>query len=148
MSFGPNCDLDNGINEINMTPLVDVMLVLLVIFIVTLPAIKQSIVLDLPDVTATPLSQEAQPIKISVDKQGQYHWDENLITLENLEEKFSQLGHQRKMSSSDSTPSVQIYADQDVKYSKVAQLMSLAQINGITKIGFIVDGENKQVAQK
>ena len=78
--------------EINMTPLIDVMLVLLVIFIITAPLFTHAIRLDLPKVAAAPARQTPQTISLSIDAAGKLYWNGSVITLEQMRTQFAQAG--------------------------------------------------------
>ena len=133
MAFGIQDDSDEVMNEINMTPLVDVMLVLLIIFIITVPVMKHAINIDLP--RATNIAQEAKPetIRLSVDATGQYYWNETLLN-------DADLGSQLSTSAAKQPqPELHIRGDKAVRYERVAQLMAAAQKAGLKKIGFITE---------
>src|SRR6187431_1564872 len=85
MAFGTQDDTDEVMNEINMTPLVDVMLVLLIIFIITVPVMKNSVQIDLPRATVQPEELKPETIRLSVDADGSYWWNESRIPDEQLE---------------------------------------------------------------
>lgn len=139
MSFEMSADTDDGINEINMTPFVDVMLVLLVIFIVTIPVVKQAIELDLPNEAGTVLQENTETIEISVNENGEFFYDGILVSDEDLSLKFKLLNEQKSHLPSDN-PSIQIRGDQNVKYARIATVMALAQRNGLNRIGFVMQG--------
>ncbi|TAL74974.1 MAG: biopolymer transporter ExbD, partial [Burkholderiaceae bacterium] len=75
MAFGTQDDTDEVMNEINVTPMVDVMLVLLIIFIITVPVLKNSVNIDLPRASSQPLEAKPETIELSVDAQGNYFWN-------------------------------------------------------------------------
>ena len=85
MAFGTQDEADEVMNEINMTPLVDVMLVLLIIFIITVPVMKHSVNVDLPRATNQPQDAKPETIRLSVDADGAYYWNENRIEDAQLE---------------------------------------------------------------
>jgi biopolymer transport protein ExbD len=120
-------------NEINMTPLVDVMLVLLIIFIITVPVMKHAISVELP--SATTLKEEVKPqtIQLSVDAQGSYFWNQNPVTQEALGSMLE--AEARK----DPQPELHIRGDKAVRYEFVAQAMAAAKQAGLRKIGFITE---------
>lgn len=146
MSFASHSEPDEGINEINMTPLVDVMLVLLIIFIVTIPVVKQAIDIDLPDVVGTITTPQSETIEISVNAQGEYYLNGQLTRVEELIFKFNAIAVNQKSKDDEQIPSVQIHGDKEAKYARIAQVMSLAQQSGIHKIGFVMDGEEPREA--
>ncbi len=133
MAFGTQDEPDEVMNEINMTPLVDVMLVLLIIFIITIPVMKHTVNIDLP--RATNQVEDAKPatIRLSVDAQGAYFWNESQIADADLLPKLqAEAGKQPQ-------PELHIRGDKDVRYERVAQAMAAAQQSGIQKIGFITE---------
>ncbi len=133
MAFGTADDTDEVMNEINMTPLVDVMLVLLIIFIITIPVMQHSVNIDLP--RARNQTEQAKPetIRLSVDAKGQYFWNDAPVA-------DTQLASQLQTASTQQPqPELHIRGDRDVRYERVAQAMSAAQQAGLRKIGFITD---------
>jgi biopolymer transport protein ExbD len=134
MSFGTlSDDSDEVMNEINMTPLVDVMLVLLIIFIITVPVMKHSVNIDLPRATNQPQDTKPQTIRLSVDASGQYFWNE-LPTSD--EAMLTQL---QSAAAQNPQPELHIRGDKAVRYERVAQVMAAAQQAGVKKIGFITE---------
>jgi len=133
MAFGTQDDSDEVMNEINMTPLVDVMLVLLIIFIITVPVMKHAINIDLP--RATNVAQDAKPetIRLSVDASGQYYWNEAPLADADLVPQLSAAAVKQPQ------PELHIRGDKAVRYERVAQLMAAAQKAGLKKIGFITE---------
>ena len=142
MSLSHASEHDDGINEINMTPLVDVMLVLLIIFIVTIPIVKQAIEIDLPEVSGGIVQQKPETIEIAVSASGDYYLNGQLTSDKELQIKFSTVANSNVSSEQTEKPSLQIYGDKEVKYSRIAQLMSMAQRSGLNKIGFVMEGES------
>jgi len=133
MSFGNSSSQqqDSMMSEINVTPLVDVMLVLLVIFIVTAPLlVPQSLKINLPKTTA--VAQQSQPlaVRLTVDAQGLLQLDSQPVT-------DSQLADTLKQRGADAQFQLQIEADKAVPYGRVAELMALAQRNGVSKLSFV-----------
>ena len=133
MSFNIDGDDDEIISEINMTPLVDVMLVLLIIFIITVPVLTHSVKVDLPRANNQPNQIQNKPITISVNKQGQIYWNESLIDHTHLSQKLQQIAQQQPQ------PEVHIRGDRKVEYEYVMQVMAEAQRNGVQKLGFITE---------
>lgn len=119
-------------SEINMIPLIDVMLVLLIVFIVTLPMIQQAVKVDLPQAAAPTIQSKPETIRLSIDAEGQYHWNTELVVPSpELAAKFAQA------VSAHSDVELHIRADKAVRYERVAQAMAWAQGAGIGKIGFV-----------
>ncbi|MET1114591.1 MAG: biopolymer transporter ExbD [Comamonas sp.] len=133
MSFGTQDDSDEVMNEINMTPLVDVMLVLLIIFIITIPVMKHSVNIDLPQATNQPENMKPETVNLSIDAQGQYHWNAQAISDDALVAQLQAEG------AKDPQPDLHIRGDKNVRYERVAQAMAAAQRAGVRKIGFVTD---------
>jgi biopolymer transport protein ExbD len=119
--------------EINMVPLIDVMLVLLVIFIVTAPLLSHSVKLVLPKATAQVASVKAEKIELSIDASGERYWDGQRISRDDCVARFAVEG------AKSNQPEVQLRADQDVPYRAVAEALADASRAGLTKINFVVD---------
>ncbi len=133
MAFGTQDDADEVMNEINMTPLVDVMLVLLIIFIITVPVMKHAVPVDLPRASNEREVVKPETIRLSVTADGKYFWNESGISDEELEPRLQ--AEARKNPQ----PDLHIRGDKDVRYERVAQAMSAAQRAGVRKIGFVTD---------
>jgi biopolymer transport protein ExbD len=119
--------------EINMTPLIDVMLVLLVIFIITAPLFSHAIRLDLPKVAAAPARQTPQTISLSIDGAGKLYWNGQPITPAQMRTQFAAAGKQADQ------PDIQLRAERSTRYEVIAQVMGAAQQAGLTRIGFVTD---------
>ncbi|MCZ2496755.1 biopolymer transporter ExbD [Xylophilus sp. Kf1] len=135
MAFGTQDDTDEVMNEINMTPLVDVMLVLLIIFIITVPVMKNSVPIDLPRATAQPEEIKPETIRLSVAADGSYFWNDTQIPDDQLQPRLAGEG------SHEPQPELHIKGDKNVRYERVAKAMAAAQQAGIKKIGFVTDPE-------
>ena len=133
MAFGTQDDADEVMNEINMTPLVDVMLVLLIIFIITVPVMKHAVNIDLPRATNQPQDVKPETVRLSVDAQGNYFWNETRIEDKDLP-RMLQLE-----AAKTPQPELHIRGDKAVRYERVAQAMAAAQQSGLKKIGFITE---------
>ncbi|MCD6663039.1 MAG: biopolymer transporter ExbD [Comamonas sp.] len=133
MSFGTQDDTDEVMNEINVTPLVDVTLVLLIIFIVTIPVMNHAVPVQLPRATSQKEVIQPQTIRLTITADGSYHWNEADITAGELEARL------RQEAAKDPQPDLHIRGDKDVRYEYVAKAMSAAQRAGIRKIGFVTD---------
>jgi biopolymer transport protein ExbD len=133
MAFGTQDDTDEVMNEINMTPLVDVMLVLLIIFIITVPVMKHSVEIDLPRASSRPQDTKPETIRLSVDAQGAYYWNESRIEDAELPRVL------KAAAAKEPQPELHIRGDKAVRYERVAQAMSAAQQAGLRKIGFITE---------
>jgi biopolymer transport protein ExbD len=133
MAFGTQDDADEVMNEINMTPLVDVMLVLLIIFIITVPVMKHSVNIDLPRASSQPQDAKPETVRLSVDAQGAYYWNENRIQDKDLAPLL------QAEAAKNPQPELHIRGDKEVRYERVAAAMSAAQQSGLRKIGFITE---------
>jgi biopolymer transport protein ExbD len=136
MSFGTQDDSDEVMNEINMTPLVDVMLVLLIVFIITVPVMKHAINIDLPRATYQAQDIKPQTVLLSVDAQGSYYWNEAKVADDQLPDLL------KAEAAKDPQPQLHIRGDKAVRYERVAQAMAEAQQAGVKKIGFITEPKN------
>jgi biopolymer transport protein ExbD len=136
MAFGTQDDTDEVMNEINMTPLVDVMLVLLIIFIITVPVMKHAVNIDLPRATNQPQDAKTETIRLSVDSVGDYYWNENKIADADLAPMLKVEGQKFPQ------PELHIRGDKSVRYERVAQAMAAAQQAGLHKIGFVTEPRN------
>ena len=133
MAFGTQDEPDEVMNEINMTPLVDVMLVLLIIFIITIPVMKHSVSIDLPRATNQPDNVKPETVRLSVTADGSYYWNETRI------EDAELLPRLQAESTKEPQPELHIRGDKEVRYERVAQAMSAARNAGVRKIGFITE---------
>ena len=140
MSFANNefsaDDDDDVMNEINMTPMVDIMLVLLIIFIITIPVMKHSVNIDLPRATNEVQNAKPETIRLSVDATGTYFVNEAQIADSELSLKL------KAAASQNPQPELHIRGDRAVRYERVAEAMALAQQAGLRKIGFITEPNN------
>lgn len=133
MAFS-NLQNDDELNaEINTTPLVDVMLVLLIIFIITIPVMNHAVKIDLPRATSQPNEVKPQTIQLSVDAQGGVYWDEQALPRQALSARLAEAAQQQPQ------PELHIRADRTTQYQYVAEVMSEAQRSGLSRIGFVTD---------
>jgi biopolymer transport protein ExbD len=121
-------------SDINVTPLVDVMLVLLIIFIITIPVIVAQVRLQLPKATNLPTQTKPENITISVDKQGDLYW--NIKKLASRDDLLTEL---RAIAREDPQPEVHIRGDSEVRYMYVGQVLVAAQKIGIRKVAFLTE---------
>jgi biopolymer transport protein ExbD len=121
--------------DINVTPLVDVMLVLLIIFMITVPMMSHKIKIDLPQPTTTPPppNPPPEPIRLSVQSTGALFWNDTAITEEGLQAQLRILG----VKPVDQQPELDIRAEKTTKYQNVATVMADAKNAGMLKIGFV-----------
>ena len=126
-----------AMSEINVTPLVDVMLVLLIVFIVTAPLLMQAVKVNLPKTAAVSPVKQTKTLQMAIDAQGGVFIDQRLIHFETLEAEL------RKIAAQDVDPNVQIHADESVRYGRVAQVLAMLQRVGITKLAFVTTPSGK-----
>ena len=136
MAFGTQDDTDEVMNEINMTPFVDVMLVLLIIFIITVPVMKHAVNVDLPRASSQREDAKPETVRLAVQADGTYYWNESKVTDEALP------GLLRTEAAKNPQPDLHIRGDKAVRYERVAQAMAAAQQAGLRKIGFITEPKN------
>ena len=120
-------------SDINMTPLIDVMLVLMVIFMITAPLMSSSLKLDLPRAAGTPPTDATQIVNVAIDPQGRLYWDDAPTTPEQLALRV------REAANRNPATEVQLRADQSVPYGRVAELIGLLQAGGLNRIGFVTE---------
>ncbi|WP_414442602.1 ExbD/TolR family protein [Burkholderia sp. 22PA0106] len=133
-SFGDDDD-DGLMNEINMTPLVDVMLVLLIIFLVTLPAIHHAVKIDLPHASSQKIEEKPKTIDLAIQADGTVTWNDEPVSTTELDAKIAEA------AKVDPQPELHIRADHKIAYENVAQVMSAAQAGGLTKLGFVTEAK-------
>lgn len=119
--------------DINVTPMVDVMLVLLVIFIITAPLFTHAIKLDLPAAQSAPAPVEPSTISLSINGEGAIFWNNDPITQEALNSRLVIASKQQPQ------PQLQLRADKGTRYEVIAQVMAAAQTNGLNKLGFVTE---------
>jgi len=130
---GPGED-EEPISTINTTPLVDVMLVLLIIFLITVPVITQSVKVDLPKAANIPTQTKPENVNIAVDREGNIFWNTGLVpTQEALLERL------KAVAVMDPQPEVHVRGDRTTKYEHVGRVIVLCQRSGIQKVGFITE---------
>ena len=126
---------------INTTPLVDVMLVLLIIFLITIPVVVQNVPLELPKERNVPTQTKPENVVISINKDGDVFW--NLEYLRDSKALFDKL---KKVAVMQPQPEVHIRADQDTRYESVGRVVATCQRAAIMKIGFITEPPARSVA--
>lgn len=118
-------------NEINMTPFVDVMLVLLIVFMVTIPVLHQSMSINLPQAQVKQPDQEPEAMELAIDAQGQYSLDEQALSPMDLQAVLEQKAQLQPQ------PPLRIRGDKDVRYEFVAQALAQAKSAGMQKVVFV-----------
>jgi biopolymer transport protein ExbD len=137
MNIGPSGDEDEVLNAINTTPLVDVMLVLLIIFLITIPVVTTSIQLQLPKETVEERQSKPENVVISVDVMGDIFWyDTKMNEVEVL------VGKLKMVSTKSPQPEVHIRGDMAASYNGVGKVILACQRAGITKVSFITDPQH------
>ena len=139
-------DDNEALAEINMVPLIDVMLVLLIIFMVTAPLLTHAVRIDLPKAASTASATPSAPIELALDQQGQVFWNGEAIDAGLLETRLAEAG--ALAGSGASEPELRLSADRLTPYEKVAQLMSAASRHGLTRLGFVTDPSQSASAQE
>ena len=132
MAFKPQSDDDSAMSDINVTPLVDVMLVLVIILLVTAPLLTQSVHVTLPKTAETTADIKQQPLQLGIDAQG-------IITINKkavADTAALDIALKAELAK-DPEIAVHLYADQSVVYAKIAEIMATVQHAGITKIAFV-----------
>ncbi len=138
MAMGSLSGQDDDFNpEINTTPLVDVMLVLLVIFIMTIPVLNHSVKIDLPRASSQPDESKPDSINLSIDAAGQAFWNSEAIDAQQLQVRIATAAQAQPQ------PELHLRAERTTQYEKVAQVMAAAQAGGLTKIGFMTEPVTK-----
>lgn len=136
MGFKTQADDQDAVSEINVTPLVDVMLVLVIILLVTAPLLTQSVHVALPKTAASQPDTQKQPWQLGLDADGQITLNAQAVA--DLSALESQLKAQLLL---DPELSVHVYADQAINYGKVAEIMATVQHAGIAKLAFVNQAE-------
>ena len=129
MAFGENSE--RLMSDINVTPFVDVMLVLLIIFMVTAPMMMQGVDVSLPAATSDPLPAEQEQLMITIDKNNRIYLNNIAVGLENLKEKLSKIVETR------GSREVYIRADKDISYGMVVRVMSEVKEAGVENLGMV-----------
>ncbi len=135
VAFGRLGDSNEPMSDMNVIPLVDVMLVLLVIFIITAPVITHSVELELPQATSEPADELPDSVTLSLDGDGEIYWNNNPVSLNRLPERLRE--------TVDQQPDVAIYlrADQDTRYERLARVMAEVRQSGVSRMAFVSEPE-------
>ena len=127
-------DDDKAISEINVTPLVDVMLVLLIIFLITIPVITQSVKVELPKAANIPTQTKPENINIAVDREGNVYWNTMLVPTQD-----ALLDRIKAVAVMNPQPEIHVRGDRATAYEHIGRVIVLAQRGGIQKVGFITE---------
>ena len=133
MSVGGEGDEDEVISSINTTPLVDVMLVLLIIFLITIPVVTHTVQLQLPKQTVMPLQTQPKSIEIAVNRDGDFFWYEQRVDAATL------LARLKTASVQQPQPEVHIRGDQETRYEAIGRVITSCERAGIAKVSFITE---------
>ena len=131
MAFQLGDDDVQSMNEMNLIPLIDIMLVLMIIFLLTATVLNPTVPLDLPKTSAELNQAPPEAIQISMDKDAALLWDDEPISMEALAARL------QAQSASGKDPSIQLRADKEGKYDTVAQVLAAASQAGLSKIAFV-----------
>jgi len=135
MNIGASDDgEDEVVSAINTTPLVDVMLVLLIIFLITIPVVRQSVPVELPKETNTVTVTKPENVLLSVNRDGEVFW--NTLQIESNDALVSRL---KEVSVQNPQPEVHIRGDMDARYEAIGRVVFACQRAGIVKVGFITE---------
>ena len=134
MNVGSSDDDDEIVSTINTTPLVDVMLVLLIIFLITIPVVNKVVPVELPKVTNQARQTKPENINIAVTKDGAVYWDQQLVP--NTDTLVDRL---KVVATQSPQPEVHIRGDGGARYESIGRVVFAAQRSGIAKVGFITE---------
>ncbi|MDE2342888.1 MAG: biopolymer transporter ExbD [Betaproteobacteria bacterium] len=130
---GPGRDEDAVLAAINTTPLVDVMLVLLIIFLITIPVVIHTVPVQLPKEASQPTPAEPQTIHLSVDRNGVVYWNQAIVSMAQLRARLSESARKKPL------PVVQIRGDSRTRYEAIGRVMLACQQAGIARVGFVTE---------
>lgn len=133
MAFSIQDQEEDMLSEINMIPLIDVMLVLLIVFMITVPVMKHAVDVALPQASSQVSQDKPDTIKLSVSAEGQFHWNEKAVSDDELQALLTEA------ATAEPQPELHIRGDKNVRYERVAQAMAAAQRAGIKQLGFVTE---------
>jgi biopolymer transport protein ExbD len=138
MSVGPPSSEEPGaISSINTTPLVDVMLVLLIIFLITIPVINKTVKVDLPKAVNIPTQTKPENITVAVDREGNIYWNDGRVA-----NRDDLLAHVKAVAVMKPQPEIHLRADKETRYEFVGRVMYAIQRGGIVKVGFLTEPDH------
>src|SRR5262249_4598374 len=137
MSVGGSSEEQSVMSNINTTPLVDVMLVLLIIFLITIPVINKTVKVDLPKAVNIPTQTKPENITIAVDKNGNVFWNDKGVP-----SRDALLGYIKEAAERKSQPEISIRGDQETRYESIGRVMYAIQRGGIQKVGFLTEPDH------
>lgn len=142
--FSSNRQQMGTVSEINMIPLIDVMLVLLIIFMITAPLLTHAIKIDVPRVSSQPAEQDPESIDLAIKATGEMYWNNEQLDMDQLNEKMAQL-----VKDQEEKPiNLRVRADGEVFYEQIAQVMAAARNTGVKRLGFITTPDVSAADQK
>jgi biopolymer transport protein ExbD len=137
MSVGGSSEEQSVMAAINTTPLVDVMLVLLIIFLITIPVINKTVKVDLPKAVNIPTQTKPENITIAVDRDGTIYWNDK-----KMPNRADLLSHVKEAAVRKPQPEIHIRADKDTKYEAVGRVIYTIQRGGVVKVGFLTEPDH------
>jgi len=137
MNVGGSGEEQAVMANINTTPLVDVMLVLLIIFLITIPVINKTVKVDLPKAVNIPTQTKPENITVAVDKEGNIYWNDR-----KMPNKDELLAHIKEAAVRVPQPEVHIRADRDAKFEAVGRVLYAIQRGGVVKVGFLTEPDH------
>jgi biopolymer transport protein ExbD len=131
MGFHLGNDEQEGMSEINLIPLIDIMLVLMIIFLVTATIVNPAVKLNLPKADAQAIQDQPEVVTLSIDAKGIIHWNQDVVTLDQLTQRMDIAAHQT------TKPSLHLRTDRETKYDTLAQVLARASQAGLTDLAFV-----------
>ena len=136
MAFGTQDDSDEVMNEINMTPLVDVMLVLLIIFIITVPVVQNAVRITMPMNINKPTESKPEDITLAIDSYNQWYWNDQPVDLQTMANLASE---QARAVKFEDQPTVKFRVDKKTKFAYVSDAIRVLQQTGLLKVDFLAE---------
>jgi biopolymer transport protein ExbD len=137
MSVGGSSEEQSVMSNINTTPLVDVMLVLLIIFLITIPVINKTVKVDLPKAVNIPTQTKPENITIAVDKEGEVYWNDKKLANRDM-----LLADVKAAAVIKPQPEIHIRGDKEARYEQIGRVMYMIQRGGIVKVGFLTEPDH------
>jgi biopolymer transport protein ExbD len=137
MNVGGSGEDETAISTINTTPLVDVMLVLLIIFLITIPVINKTVKVDLPKAVNIPTQTKPENVTIAVDKDGNIYWNDTRVPSQD-----ALLADVKSAAVLKPQPEIHIRGDKDTRYEAIGKVMYMVQRGGIQKVGFLTEPDH------
>jgi len=131
MSFHLRDEQDQGMNEINLIPLIDIMLVLMIIFLVTATVTNPGVPVNLPEANNQPITKTPEVVTITIDAHGVIHWNQDVVSLDEAGQRMA------TAAKAATKPALHLRTDRNAKYDTLAQIMARANQVGITDLAFI-----------